>query len=381
MSEFEGQQPQVDNPIQPSPEPAPEPAPDMSANPDQPMEPQQQTIDPRSPEALQALLDGADPKVLFGEQAESQAELELPLEPGQQEEQTAEPPQPTEPQLEVPDKFKNQDGTLNQEALLKSYIGLEKKLGEQGQQLGQMSQLQQQLQQLQGYIQQQAQMQWAAAQQPQPQEQQPETPKFPWEVEMSEEEKQKAIEEYYEDPLAAQAKRDQQTMQAMEYKFQQKLQEALEPLTPVVQQYQYQQEVLGFQQQIQEFMQDEQHSDFAEYVPQMKEILQKHGAALKQLPNAVEVVYNWAKGMNPPQAPQPSVDELLQSPEVKQKLLNDESLKNEIIKGYMTQVRQGQPPATIGSQPGGTPVATPGEKIRSVREASSAFRRALQRSQ
>ena len=352
--------PQVDNP---APEVNPEPVQQPGA-PETPAEPAPQTYEPgdRSPELLAKLLDGAEPGELFGQPAEPTPDT--PPAPGN------EPPQPIPaPEFQVPDKFKNPDGTLNTDALVKSYSGLEKKLGEQGQSLGQMQQLAEQNQQMQAYIQQ---VQQIAAAQPQPQQQLvDDTPKFPWEVEMTPEEKEAWQEKFYEDPIAAQAERDKQTIKAMEHRTQQMLQQALEPFTPIVQQHQYQQQVNGFQEQIAQFTQDAQHADFFDLQPQMQQVIQKYGDSVVSLPNAVEVLYTMAKGMTEPPPAPPTPEQMLQEPEYRQKILSDQSLRNEILKGYVEQVKQGQPPVTIGSQPGGAQVATPSEKPRSVREAST----------
>ena len=55
--------------------------------------------------------------------------------------------------IAIPDKFKNADGSVNAESLLKSYVSLEQKLGEQGNQLGQVQTLQQKIEELTGIVQ------------------------------------------------------------------------------------------------------------------------------------------------------------------------------------------------------------------------------------
>lgn len=57
--------------------------------------------------------------------------LGTPPEPGSALQTGAEPPEPGAP-IEIPDKFKNEDGTLNTQGVLKSYGELEKKLGAHG---------------------------------------------------------------------------------------------------------------------------------------------------------------------------------------------------------------------------------------------------------
>ena len=73
------------------------------------------------------------------------AEPEQTEPPAQQQQAVTEAQEPTElgsaePAAEIPAKFLNADGTPNIDALVKSYVNAEKKIGEQGNKMGQQAQ-------------------------------------------------------------------------------------------------------------------------------------------------------------------------------------------------------------------------------------------------
>ena len=333
---------------------------------------------PHTTDMLQALLDGADPGSLGLTTPQPAAPAAPPALPGQGQTPAPAAPTPAGPGTEIPDKFRNPDGSINADTLMKSYVGMEKVLGDQGNRLGQMGQMQNELLQLRNIVQ-----QLNTAQPGQPgQTQAPaappveEAPKFPWEVELSAEEAEKAREEYFEDPLAAQGKRDQQTIKAMEHKMNQMLKNVLEPLAPMVESHQHGQQVQTFTQQIDEFKKvPGVASDFDALAPQMTQIVERYGSWLEGLPNPIEIVYSMAKGMvaTAPAAPPPTLEDMLKDPTSREKILADPSIQTEIAKGYVSRIASNAPPVVIGAQPGGVPPATPGESPKSARDAGKMF--------
>ena len=321
-----------------APEPAaPEPA---QAGPPQP-----------DPSMLEAILNGADPATLLSGQLEQPPVAAQPPQPAV--------PIPAEPRFEIPDKFKNPDGTPNVEALSKSYMEIERAFGEQGDRLGKAER---QLQEL-----------FMPPVAPSPEE-----PKFPWEVEMTPEEKEKALEEFYADPLSAQGKRDQQTIKTMEHRMQKTLETVLEPLVPMVERHQYETEVAHYTDQLSQFAQV--HPDIQDLLPEMEAMGGMLGReAIKAMEAAgkspLEALYQTAKSLHKPAQLTP--EQLINDPSYRQKILADPNIKNEILKSHVTAVKEGQPPLVIGAQPGGLIPATPSEKPKSVREATSMVNRWL----
>jgi len=359
---------QVDNSVPASPAPAaPEPIAATAPAPEPAAQPQAQT-GVRDINVLNAILDGADPSTLSGGQiGQPPAAATQPLEEGE----------PQEPEFQIPDKFKNPDGTPNIAAMAKSYAELEKLLGEQGNKLGQFSRIAQENQMLKTYIlQAQAQQQ---QQQQQPQSPPQPEPKFPWEVEMTPEEREKFHEEFLEDPVAALTKRDQQTAQAIEYKFQKMLEQVVNHLTPIIQEHQFRQEVQNYTNRLMALA--EQNPDIYEVKPTMEVIAGMLGKeALRAMEQSgqdpLQVVYEAAKKLHKPaQAAPPSLEQLLSDQNFRQQIIQNPDIKNEILKSHVQSVQQNKPPQVLGSQPGGTPAATPPIAPKNAREAGAMLRR------
>ena len=200
---------------------------------------------------------------------------------------------------------------------------------------------------------------------------------------MTPEEKEVALEEYYADPLAAQAKRDQQTIKALEHRMQKTLENVLKPLAPIVEKQQYEAEVNNYAAQLQNFAQA--HPDVQEILPAMQVIAQAMGSsAIKAMEanreNPLDAIYAAAKALHrPAPPPPPTPEQLIADPNYRQKIVTDPNIKNEILKSTITGIKDGQPPPVIGSQVG-VPPATPSEKPKSAREATSMLSRMLLRS-
>jgi len=325
---------------------------------------------------LSAILDGADPSTLFGGQPTQPPAEAIP--PQEQPQQTPAPTPEIEP-LVIPDKFKNPDGTINSEALMRSYVGLEQVLGRQGSQLGQMSQLQNELNQYRALVTQaRLQAQQQSAQNAQPVEPKPE-PKFPWETEMTQEERDSFQEEFLEDPVSALTKRDQQTAQAIESKFQKMLEQVINPLEPVIQEHRFNQEVRHYSNRLMTLA--EQNPDIYDLKPAMEVIAGSLGReALRAMEQSgqdpLQVVYEAAKKLHRPTQPAPPTPEqLLSDQNFRQQIIQNPEIKNEILKSHMQTVQQGKPPQLVGSQPGGVPTPTPAIAPKSAKEAGTMLRR------
>jgi len=306
--------------------------------------------------------EGADPATLFQTPAapEPQADPVATAATSQ-----AQPPAPADPGIAIPDKFKNPDGTPNLEALAKSYSQLERAFGEQGNNLGRVTQ---QLQELTTRVQPPV-----PAPQAQPEPVVDDTPKFPWEEELSPEDREKALEEYYADPLAAQAARDKKTAEVIESRLVKTLETVLKPLTPMIEKHQYDAQVSNYTNQLNDFT--AAHPDVAEIMPAMKVVAEAIGHdAIKAMEakgkNPFEALYNAAKQLHRPDPPAPPTpQQLIDDPNYRQTIVGDQGIKNEILKSTMEATQAAAPPTVIGAQLGGLPPAAPAEHAGSAKEA------------
>lgn len=255
----------------------------------------------------------------------------------------AAPPATPEPQVEIPDKFKDENGNIRPE-FMKSYLHMESMYGRQAQQMNQLYQtvmdLQQQIAQSQA--------------QPGSPTEPPAAPEAEFDVEAFR-------ETFYEDPVKAlsewDAKREMERQREVDS-----------------QQQEYSQKVSYWQNQIRQC--EEVYPDFNHLRPLMQEIIRNNQQDIESLPNAIEAVYWVAKGMASSQAPnqpvQPAVDDLLKS----ENFLKQVSTHPEVQKAILSQYAQGvisDPiPVTIGNQPGASAPATPPMEIRSTKDASRA---------
>jgi|GEM_PF-4051479 len=233
--------------------------------------------------------------------------------------------------------------------LEKAYITLEEKLGVQGQELGALRQQAQQLQQLPQIIEQRVQSAMEA--QAQKLQQQPLTPEQKREI------NEELLDQFNEDPsgFLENWRKDIFT------EVQGELKKQYEPLEQKVQHYD---QMARWNQQVQQVM--AKYPDYAQMVPAMQQVIEMHGNSLINAPNGVEMAYLMAKGMNQP-------ENLLQDQTIRQQIMSNQEIRNEIIADYMKQVREGNaPPVVIGGQPAGaSPTGAPTE-IKTARDASKA---------
>lgn len=296
---------------------------------------------------------------------EPESAQESPAEEQQATPEEQEPgePGPTEPSAEVPGKFLNPDGTPNIDALVKSYINAEKKIGEQGNKMGQQSQ---QVQELMFKLQQLEQRQ-AQQVQGQTQEQAREQAQDESSSEQEEFNSDLWFEKFYENPK-----------EALQELFQGTVTEAISPqlqkLEPVLQHFQQQQERAYWENRVGEVQQ--KYSDFDNYREKAAEILQQQSPEFLNLPNAVEAAYLMAKAevLDAEKATQPKMEDLLKDPSFLQQLSKNPELQKIVLKSYSEEINKEPKPAMIGSHPGSAAPATPPPEIRSVKDATRAFK-------
>ena len=310
---------------------------------------------------LEALLDGADPATLFANKQPAPAQTEPP----EQDTQVQPPvqPEPAQDGTPIPDKFKNPDGSLNSEAVLKSYTELEKAYGDQGNKMGQMGQqFQAQIQELRALIEQ--------GQSP-AQQAQPEGPLAQPEIspEQVAEFNQKWLDTFYEKgPLAV--------LDLINNALPNMMKPFMEKIEPVLQRDAYNQQVESYNTQIKTM--SEKYPDFGQIIPDIQAVVQEN-PHLENMPNGLEIAYGMAKGRQADalKAQIRTPEQMLADPDFKKLIMSNPEIVNEIRKGYAQDIAKGAPPVVIGANPGGIPPATPGERPRSAGEAGKLFARSL----
>ncbi len=246
-----------------------------------------------------------------------------------------------------------------QEDLIEAYKQAENRISEYGQDHSrarqEMDQLRHQVYRLQNFLTQQR-----------GQQQQPQQPQMT--EEQVEQQKQKFLDQFYDNPTGT-----------IEQMVQQRVNEQLKrTVEPIQRDYQMQQQTRAYQQQVNEAR--EKYPDFDELQPVMEQIIKEKGQYLAAMPSAVEAVYGLAKARSytqstaqPQQQPQeqPQEQPVNQEDEMRQRILQDPSIKREILKQYAEEVRSKRPPQVLGEQPGQPPSAPP-QEIQTTKDAKKA---------
>lgn len=267
-------------------------------------------------------------------------------------------PKTNEPRLDVPDKFKNTDGSVNVDALVKSYTNMESMYSKQAPQLQKLDELQQTVSALQQQITQQAQ----AANDQAPKEQQLSPEELATQAEA---EAEKFWEEYNENPRDAIAKLVRDALKT-----------EMEPLTqkvaPIIQREEHQARIDSWAEKVEKFKQGK--DDFDNLVPTMKEVIAEYGSVLTSRDDAVEMAYNLAKAKqaSAPPAKPATVEDLLNNPEVINKLIQDPKIKNQVLATHMQDIKNNPAPPVIGS--GGVPPSTAPVDLKDVKTAKEALK-------
>jgi len=308
------------------------------------------------------------PQVQQGTELQDQGEQNLE----KQDDQTGEKALDEGLLEQIPEKFKLPDGSINVNALMKSYLGMEKVLGKQGQELGQMAELKKQIEELRSMI---GQPQQGQDQPPAQNEGQQQALPQP---QLSQEEIEKLNEEWmqkwYDNPTMAIAELVYPLAQNI---AQQITASQLQPLQPIIERLMEEEQVNQLTQRF-EPLREQNPEEFAELLPTMQEIVDELGDSIGSIPNAERVIYDLAKARYAQVNKPKTLEELLADPANRQKVLQDESIRQEILKVHAQQIKQGQPPVVISSQPG-IPPATPPAEIKSIKDGTNALRAWLSR--
>ncbi len=259
----------------------------------------------------------------------------------------AEPQGTTPPEPLLAGKFKSPQD------MERSYLELERKMSEQGQELGTLRQQAQQLpQQLPQLIEQNIQkaMEAQAAKQQQP-----------LSAEQKREINERLLEQFNEDPTGVMQKMREEIFTEVQGTIKKQYE-------PLEQQVQHFDRMTKWNQQVQQVA--SKYPDYAEVAPLMQEVIGKHGNTLVNDPNGVEIAYFMAKGMKP--AAPPSQD-LLADDSFRQQVVQNQEVRNAVIADYLNQVRQGgTPPVVIGGQPAGASPSGAPMEIKTAKDATKA---------
>lgn len=262
-----------------------------------------------------------------GQEVQNPNQVPTEEQPGQQA--------PSQEEQLILGKFKSPDEVVN------AYSSLEQFNTRTRQELAQERQEKEQLQAALQQMQQQMQQS-----QVQPQVQEPQlTP---------EEANEQMMNKFYENP----------SQFFNEIKEQAK-QELMQQIAPIQEQYQMQQEQQRWNQAVNDFA--SQHQDFAQWQPAMADIMNSN-PHISGLPNSLEVAYAMAKGQN-----YQDPNAILQDQNfVKQNILGNQDIKNQIIQEYLQSLNQGkQAPQVISGQVNGAMPMTPENKPTNMQEAKN----------
>ena len=226
------------------------------------------------------------------------------------------------------------------EELASAYANLEKFNTQTRQELSQVQQAAQAAQT--AVLQMQQQMQNTVNAQPQDQQQPQLSP---------DEQNEQFMNSFYENPMTA---------------IQSIIEKAVMPqIQPMQQQYQAQQQQQAMDQAISQFAQ--QTPDFQQFSPSMSDILSQNPELNQHDPlKALGMAYQMAKGQN-----YQDPNSLLQNQDfVKQNILGNQDIKNQIIQEYLQGLQQGnQAPTVINGQPGGQTTVVPQSQPNTIKDA------------
>lgn len=254
---------------------------------------------------------------------------------------------------EALDKFKNPDGSLNYQALAKSYVNAQSKIGEQGNKMGEQNR---QLQELAARL---SQLEQGIAQPQaiQPQQTVPEAPK-----EFNQDE---WFDKFYSNPT-----------EALKDLLGGTVKEMIDPLTPIIQEHEFNQQKAFWEQKVSDVA--SKYSDFDQYRPQVAEMLKEMPDSFLDLDNSIEITYLMAKGKASEAEPKTSVGDLLKNQDFLKMLADNPEVQKTVLKSYGQQISSEPKPPTVGGHLGTMTPSTPPPEIKSVKDATRAFRARLE---
>lgn len=254
---------------------------------------------------------------------------------------------------QIPDKFKNEDGSVNIEALAKSYLNIESLNGRRSQEIRDLTQ---KLEALEQKIAQSQSQEGRRTEENDGQGQGEETT-------TSNLTPEKFIDEFYDNPIETLKKF---ILSDIKGELSKELNSLKEEVLPVVQKHK--QDEVRAKYNSMYAQTKEKYEDFAQLEPQIEQVLKDVGPAAINMDNPYEAAYQIVKnqiGNN-----NVSPDELMKDENFINQLLQNETIQQKVIQQLKTN--RDKIPVVIGSQTGGEPPATPPENITNTRDATKA---------
>jgi hypothetical protein len=145
-------------------------------------------------------------------------------------------------------------------------------------------------------------------------------------------------------------------------------------IAPVEQRFAVQDYAVEYNQAVDQFKTNG-HDDWDQLKPELVQIAQQYGPILSAMPaeQAIETAYNMAKANKVANMrPAPTLEEMLKDPQTLQQIAQNPELKNLILQNVGSEIRSGNIPTVIGGQPTGTAPVASSEPIRTTKDATRA---------
>ena len=267
-------------------------------------------------------------------------------------------PAPVTPDIIVPDKFKNPDGSVNVEAMAKSYINMEQlySKSQNPQQFAELKETNQQLQELVATL--------KSQNEPAKPQMTPEQIQAQKEAEVD-----RLADLQMNDPIAY---RDEMAKMISE----QVLSTINPRIEPLVEHHNESEQVKAFSDQLDTIYNakyKDKPEEFEALLPEMRSILLELGddfyASAK---NPVEIAHNLALGRRANTAPAaPTVEELLNNPDFVAKFTQNPAVKKIVVQQHMEDIKNNPTPPVMGA--GGLPPSTAPVDLKDPKKAKEAL--------
>lgn len=145
-----------------------------------------------------------------------------------------------------------------------------------------------------------------------------------------------------------------------------------EMLAPLMQKMQQQEQERAFMERAQAL--ERAHPDANDLMDDMVNVFTQY-PNLRMDPNGLEIAYNYVRGTK--YQPVDPASYLNDPSFVENHVLKNEGIRNRFLSEHMQAVKSGTPPSLMGTQSGGTQMATPPNEPKTIQESTNLLMRAL----